>query len=323
MDPVLSGLRIVATRPGCLDAGDREVCKNAELFERLASELGVAIAPPIFSPAASHGPSGLSLSLDMTVTSIDAKAAHWRSGTQAGHEGEVDPALVWTHATLRKGLPFGLEVGATVGRGHATSLWSLGFSVKWAIVEGFRTGIGALPDIALQATTTRSMGLDDLTIATHTADLIFSKAWHVGGGYRIAPMLGTQLLFLEADSGMVDLTPGPDSTASMAQQPNEVDAFAACKPNQTEQGQGVPLLCDDSGEGGYDFANNVRFDPIAQTRLRLFVGGQVQYGVWRFSTALGLDLLTPKLKAMRRDPAGSESTLSRQVAFSVSAGAVL
>lgn len=313
MDPILSRLRIAGGVGGCPES-EQGYCKKAESFERLVSELGVALAPPVVTPAASDGPSGLSLALDMTVTSVDANAAHWQSGTTA-----PDPVLVWTRATLRKGLPFGLEVGTTLGRGHATSLWSLGLSLKWAIVEGFRSGLGVLPDVAIQATTTRSMGLDDLTLATHSLDLLLSKPFHVGRGYRIAPMIGAQLLFLEAESGLVDLTPGPDPTVD-DQTAAEVDAFEACRPGMATAGAAVALRCTGDGE---DFGNNVQFDDVDQTRVRLFFGGQLQFGVWRFSTSLGLDLLAPELQAVRLDPETSSPSLGRQVAFSIAAGAVL
>ena len=320
MDPVLSRLRIAGGNAGCRNVSDVNFCKDDELFERLVSELGVALAPPMVSPAASHGPSGLALALDVTVTNVDAHAAQW-SRTQAGAAGEPDAVLAWTHATLRKGLPFGLEVGTTIGRGHATSLWSLGLSLKWAIVEGFRTGIGVLPDVALQATTTRSMGLDDLTLATHTGELLFSKPLHVGRGYRVAPLLGVQLLFIEAESGLVDLTPGPDDSGPGAdQQPEDVDAFERCRPRAPEAGEGTPLACAGDGD---DFINNVQFNPVEQTRVRLFVGGELQFGLWRFSTSLGFDLIAPELEAMRREPSQSEPALKRQLAFSISAGAVL
>lgn len=317
MDPVLSRLRVVGGRSGCMNQPDApRYCKNAESFERLVSELAVSLAPPLLAPAASDGPSGLALSLDMSITSVDANASHWQSGAATS----PDPMLVWTHATLRKGLPFGLEVGTTIGRGHATSLWTLGLSLKWAIVEGFHTGVGVLPDVALQTTTTRSMGLDDLTLATHTIDLLLSKRMSLGRGYRIAPMVGIQFLYLQAESGLVDLTPGPDPTAKEPQTVEEVDAFEACRPDKPGLGQTVPLTCTQSGG---DFANNVQFDPVEQARLRLFIGGQLQLGIWRFSTSFGFDLIAPELEAMRRSPSDTEPTIGRQIVFSLAAGAVL
>lgn len=313
MDPILSRLRIVGSQSTC-PASEHGWCKNSEQFERLVSELGVSIAPPLVSPAASDGPSGLGLALDMTLTSLDANAGHWQSGTVS-----PDPVLVWTHATLRKGLPFGLEVGTTIGRGHGTSLWSLGLSLKWAIVEGFRTGAGVLPDVALQGTTTRSMGLDDLTLATHTLDLLFSKPLHVGRGYRIAPMLGVQMLFVEAESGLVDLTPGVDPSVE-DQTVEDIDAFQACKPGAPDTGEAAPLTC--TGDAA-DFTNNVQFDDVDQARVRLFIGGQVQFGVWRFSTSLGFDLVLPELQAQRVSAGSSDPMLARQLAFTFAAGAVL
>jgi hypothetical protein len=312
MDPILSRLRIVGSQSTC-PASERGWCKNAEQFERLVSELGVSIAPPLVSPAASDGPSGLGLSLDMTLTSLDANAGHWQNGTLS-----PDPVLVWTHATLRKGLPFGLEVGTTIGRGHGTSLWSLGLSLKWAIVEGFRTGAGVLPDVALQGTTTRSMGLDDLTLATHTLDLLLSKPLHVGRGYRIAPMLGVQMLFVEAESGLVDLTPGVDPSVE-DETVEDIDAFQACKPGVPETGEAAPLTCTDQAA---DFTNNVQFDDVDQARVRLFIGGQLQFGVFRFSTSLGFDLMLPELQAQRA-AGDSNPMLARQLAFTLAAGAVL
>jgi hypothetical protein len=315
MDPILSRLRTVGGRGACAQSPDR-FCKNSEQFERLVSELGVALAPPMTSPAASDGPSGLGLALDMTVTSIDANAAHWQGGTL-----DPDPVLVWTHATLRKGLPFGLEVGTTIGRGHGTSLWSLGLSLKWAIIEGFRTGVGVLPDVALQATTTRSMGLDDLTLSTHSLDLLLSKPLHVGRGYRIAPMMGVQLLFLDAESGLVDLTPGPEDTPDERKTVEEVDAFQRCRPGVPDgAGDATPLMC--RGDGA-DFSNNVQFDDVGQARVRLFFGGQLQFGIWRFSTSFGFDLLAPELQAQRSNVATSDPLLGRQIAFTLAAGAVL
>jgi hypothetical protein len=316
MDPVLSRLRVVGGRAGCItQAGAARYCKNAENFERLVSELAVSLAPPLLAPAASDGPSGLALSLDMSITSVDANASHWQSGAASS----PDPMLIWTHATLRKGLPFGLEVGTTIGRGHATSLWALGLSLKWAIVEGFHSGVGVLPDVALQATTTRSMGLDDLTLATHTIDLLLSKRVSLGRGYRIAPMVGVQFLYLEAESGLVDLTPGPDTTGG-DQTVEDVDAFEACRPGEPALGKSVPLRCTESGA---DFANNVQFDPVEQARLRMFIGGQLQLGIWRFSTSFGFDLIAPELEAMRRSPSATEPTIGRQIVFSLAAGAVL
>src|SRR5689334_15900064 len=82
MDPALSRLRIVGGRPGCLNADAYEWCRNQEFFERLVSDLGISIAPSLHTPARGVGSRGLSLMLDMTLTSIDANAGYWKRGSE-------------------------------------------------------------------------------------------------------------------------------------------------------------------------------------------------------------------------------------------------
>jgi hypothetical protein len=67
----------------------------------------------------------------------------------------------------------------------------------------------------------------------------------------------------------------------------------------------------------------VQFDAVQQARLRMFIGGQLQFGLWRFSTSFGFDLIAPELEATRREPSATEPTVGRQIAFSIAAGAVL
>lgn len=324
MDPVLSRLRIVGGVASCPDAEDYEFCRDQQGFERLVSEIGVALAPPITTPARSVGASGISLLVDMTLTAIDANAWYWRKGSEGeGDDGsglsgnlDPDPVLMWTHAALRKGLPLGFEVGASIGKGHATSLWALGLSLKWAIVEGFHSGIGALPDVALQVSTTRSMGNDDLTVSAHALDVLISKPLQIGEGFAVSPLLAAQLLFLESESDVVDLTPGVTGTPAAFP-----DAFAACRPEHMDYSdRDAPLDCQGPGE---DFANHVQFDPVAQTRMRMFLGGQAQHGIWRFSATIGFDLVTPALAADPPEAGGVRSRHSRQVALTIAAGAAL
>ncbi len=325
MDPVLSRLRIVGGKGTCSgDAvADYEYCRDQAGFERLVSELGVALAPPITSPARSVGPSGIALSLDMTLTAIDANASYWGKATEGeGAEGgndDPDPMLMWSHAALRKGLPLGFEVGASIGKGHATSLWALGLSLKWAIIEGFHSGVGALPDLALQVSTTRSMGNDDLTVSAHALDVLVSKPLQVGEGFAVSPLIGAQLLFLESDSNVVDLTPGV-----MTAQKASPDAFAACRPERPDfadyADRDAPLMCKGPGA---DFVNNVHFDSVSQTRLRMFIGGQAQHGIWRVSASVGFDLVTPTVAAPPQTTGADPGRHSRQVALTIAAGAAL
>ena len=131
MDLALSRLRWHRrTAPSAGRAG-AVYCGDQELFERLVSELAVAMAPPVIGPARTVGARAFQLTFGTTVTSIEGGESYWRRGTEGSHGIESDDddpetpvtsraifgvnespqaALVWNRVQVRKGLPFGFEV---------------------------------------------------------------------------------------------------------------------------------------------------------------------------------------------------------------------
>jgi len=320
MDLALGRLRVVAGRGDCPVSAEAQFCPNEEAFERLTSELAVSMAPPLAVPARSVGARGFALELGTTVTTLDSAGGHWKLGTEGNTIGAVanespDQVLVWNRVTARKGLPLGFEASASVARAPQTSLWSIGVGVKLALVEGFRTGVGRLPDVALQLATTRSFGSDQVELSTHTLDLILSKPFALGAGAVITPLLGLQLLFLEAESGVVDLTPGPREGED-AMTPLSQDAFGSCQPVTRPDITGTPLLCNVDGTDA-DFINDVQFDAVAHARARVAIGAQTRIGMWLISGVFAVDLIEPDLAATSLT---SDQSISRQVAMQVSAG---
>ena len=63
-------------------------------------------------------------------------------------------------------------------------MWTLGGALKWALFEGFRTGLGQLPDVALQAALSRSVGSSQATVQLFTIDLALSKPFVVEHTWR-------------------------------------------------------------------------------------------------------------------------------------------
>jgi hypothetical protein len=291
MDLALSRLRLVNGQGGCSGT-----CPDQELFERLVSELAVSMAPPVDGPARTVGPRALQLSFDTTVTSIEAHRAYWALGTEGdgshgaeGYNASPQSALVFTRVQARKGLPFGLEAGATLGRGLGTSLWTLGLALKWALFEGFRTGLGRLPDVAVQGAVNQSVGSSQASVRLYIVDLTLSKPFVVQHTWSISPFTGLQLLFARVESGVVDITPGVAAV---------------------------------SGDGSMASADDVVFKTVSHTRARMFVGGQARYQAFTLSLSALFDLATPSLAA---DPIHqpSQTSLARQIAFNVAVGAVL
>jgi hypothetical protein len=323
MDLALGRLRVVSGRGDCPEGPeDAEVqyCPNQEAFERLAAELSVSMAPLLSVPARTVGARGFALELGTAVTTLDAGAGHWRIGTEGSETGAVanaspDEVLVWNRATVRKGLPLGLEASASVARAPQTSLWAIGVALKLSLIEGFRTGVGRLPDLAVSVGTTRSFGSDQIELSAHTIDVTLSKPFPLGAGAVISPLLGLQVLMLDAESGLVDLTPGPRDNESV-DTPFAQDAFGSCQPVTSVNTNSTPLQCNVDGTGA-DFANDARFDALSQARARLAVGAQTRIGMWLLSAALAFDLIEPALEASSLT---GNNEHPRQVTMQLSAG---
>src|SRR6185295_8303183 len=175
-------------------AGATKVCADQEQFERLVSELATTMAPPTSGPARGGGPRAFQLTLNTTVTSIEGGHSYWAYGTEGDGKGgesgfnpSPQPVMVWNRAEARKGLPFGFEVAAALGQGLNTSLWSYGLALKWALVEGFHTGLGQLPDVSMQAALDRSVGSSQATLQVFSFDVTLSKPFAIDRTWTISP----------------------------------------------------------------------------------------------------------------------------------------
>lgn len=331
MDPALSRLRIAeGSRDDCASDGQPGVrfCPDNELFERLVSELGVSMAPPINFPARGVGPRGFLLALDTTLTTVDAGGDHWLRGSEGDGTDPEDmlnaspsQMLVWNRVEMRKGLPFGFEVGSSLARAIDTSLWSFGLHARWALFEGFHSGLGQLPDIAVGASYQRSLGSHQLTLALLSFDVVISKPFVLERAWEVSPLIGVQTLLLDAESGEIDLTPG--SLQQAGGDPVPEDAFASCQPEPGSQiGDDPAVIRCANGGGEGDFVNNRSFQSVSHTRVRLSFGGRARFDFFTFGLALMVDVATPEVVADVAEPdRGSE--LTRQVAINVSLGAIL
>lgn len=331
MDLALGRLRIVGGQDGCSPARtEQQFCPNNELFERLVSEVAVAIAPGVSTPAHSIGASGLRLGLSTTVTSVEANQSYWLLGTEGADASAAEPfnaapeqALVVNRLELRKGLPFGLEVATHFGHGMSTSMWIMGAGLKWSLVEGFRTGTGKLPDVALSGSLSRSVGTSQAIFHVGSAELTLSKPFVVARSWRFSPLAGLQVLLVDVESDVVDLTPGGVSdTPGTA--PVE-DAVESCIPepgNALDGGRPTNILCNGDGS---DLDNDVVFDPVSHERARLFLGAQARYDFFTLAMSVHFDLVGPTVQAAktRGEPNLRSESAARHVAFNLALGATL
>ncbi|MET0386959.1 MAG: hypothetical protein ABW321_13420 [Polyangiales bacterium] len=309
MDPSLSRLVHAAGDEGCPETGEATLCPDHGAFEHLVSELAGGLAPPIAAGAATDGARGFYVGLSSTATTLRGDSRYWARGTRGDdpaqrENADVAKLLVWNRLDVRKGLPFGLEVGSSVGFGAETSLWVVSGQLKLALFEGFRSGLGALPDVAIRVVTQHVIGAADLSLQTYATDLTVSKPFVLLQEHVLTPLLALQLLFLSAKSGVVDLTPASD-------------AFAACAPERGAP-NGLDLQCT-GGSGRVELAENVRFRSVSHTRARLVVGAEERFRLLSIALTLGFDLTAPGLHA--DTPSGElPSQLLRQFSLHVAGG---
>ena len=206
MDLTLS--RLYADNTACSDAlaagnGDlaKRVCADQAAFRELSREFGLVIAPALLAPAETLGYAGFYLGLEGSITTINADNGVWNRAVEDGNPDDV--FTVWSiHA--RKGLPFSFELGTSVSYVAATEDVLLGADVRWAVLEGYRTGWKAyFPDISVRGAVNRLMGDDEMDMTVWSIDVALSHPFSISGAMTITPYAGYQFVQTIADTALV------------------------------------------------------------------------------------------------------------------------
>ena len=302
MDLALSRLRIRASNTPDLDGmvlcptRDEPVsyCAINDDWRRLISQQGFALAPPILSPARTLGFRGFYLGLETGTSGIDHSQDYWHQGTEGdagtgfGGNRFVDSTITWMRLNVRKGLPFGFELGASIGQPFHSSLWMWGLSIKWSLLEGFDHGLPAIvPDIAMRGSVHTMTGDGQYNLTVPSIDLIVSKGLVLASQATLTPMIGAQLMWMVADSELVDLNPGA------------TPAFDDCLPeNGPAPVGGSELRCSASPTPSNPapsnhFNDTAVFDQIRARRMRLAIGLQFRFRALTIAGTFHFDLKSP------------------------------
>ena len=297
MDLALSRLRIEASNMPNADGvvvcpattgggGIVTYCANHNDWRRLISQQGFALAPPILSPARTLGFRGFYLGLETGTSGIQDSWEYWHQGTEGdagtgfGGNRFVDSTITWMRLNVRKGLPFGFELGASIGQPFHSSLWMWGLSIKWSLLEGFDHGLPAIvPDIAMRGSVHTMTGDGQYNLTVPSIDLIVSKGLVLASQATLTPMIGAQLMWMVADSELVDLNPGA------------TPAFDQCLPeNGPAPVGGSELRCSASSN---HFNDTAVFDQIRARRMRLAIGLQFRFRALTIAGTFHFDLKSP------------------------------
>lgn len=292
MDIALSRLRMqqdpsVDLTTACPVGGNRW-CGDDAAYRNLIAQYGMALAPPVLAPARTLGHRGFYMGFETNLTGIDNDASYWNRGTEGDGMSTFDTGnrfvnnmLVWSRATIRKGLPFGFELSGSFGSAYNTNLWMAGVGLKLALLEGYHEGfLGWMPDVSIGGSVHTMIGDSEFSLTVPSLDIILSKPIVVASAARITPIVGAQIMWIIADSELVDLSPG-------------TNAFGQCLPETgpPSVGDSGTIRCT-SGTSS-DFENHHVFPEVRSVRVRIALGAELTYQRLTLSGTFHFDVAPP------------------------------
>lgn len=270
----------------------RAWCQDDDAWTRAMTQFAGSMIPPVLTPAGTRGVRGIYVGFESWITGIENDPSTrtgdaWFRGVEGdgmmggtpGRSRFVDSVLAWGRFNVRKGLPFGFELGTSVGYLANTSYWTLGLEVRWALFEGFRDDVGWLPDFAVRGAVQTLIGDGEFNVTVPSVDLILSEPFIVANSVEIIPSITGQFAWIFADSELVDLDPG-------------VSTFDTCspEPGTPTVDSGSPPYCRNDG---MQLNHNVVFPSLRSFRARLGAGLQIRYEWFTLLGAFQFDVLPP------------------------------
>jgi len=138
------------------------------LFDDFVKEVGTLIAYRALAPAEPQGVTGFDVGIAASAVKIDD--ALWNQIlTSTDFNGE-DYLLV-PSLRARKGLAFGLDVGASYAWVPSSNVEVIGAELQWALLEGSV----ATPALSLRGSWSSLNGVNELDVTTYGADAVLSK----------------------------------------------------------------------------------------------------------------------------------------------------
>jgi hypothetical protein len=224
-----------------LDPNQPVIPDNAG-FRSLMSELGAVFAPNLLFPSDTRGYSGFSFASEFGWTMINPKKTatdqgigqprmFWRAANSVTSTAWADvnhtdfnrierelPSSFAPTVTLmaRKGLWIPIpscELGVGFKHLFGSKMWAPTLSGKVALHEGFHGW--PVPSLAIRGTAARVLGTPDFNLSIAGLDFSVSKRFGVASTFNLTPYLGYQLLWIVADSEVLDATPGIDAMAEV------------------------------------------------------------------------------------------------------------
>ncbi len=154
-------------------------------FETLVENIAAATHYKAVAPVEPLGLIGFDISVGASVTDIDSNLLSLAS------QGSIDSgALALIRASAHKGLPFGIDVGASLAALPGTDFRVLGAEVRYALLRGSVV----TPALAVRGTYSIVSGSDELDVSNAGLEIGISK-----GFLTLTPYAGIGVIRSSAD----------------------------------------------------------------------------------------------------------------------------
>jgi len=136
-------------------------------FKRLTKEAGAGISFKNTAPAEPLGITGFDAGVEVSAAKINDDSGYWK----AAFGDDAPSYLFLPKLRVRKGLPFGIDIGAMYSYVPDSNIKLYGAEVSKAILDGTM----ATPALGIRGTYTRLAGVGDLDLQTAGIDVSISK----------------------------------------------------------------------------------------------------------------------------------------------------
>lgn len=156
-------------------------------FKSFSQQIGAVIAYRNMAPAEPLGISGFDVGVEVSAISIDKNSSYWSSAFNKNAPAYLGlPKL-----RVRKGLPYGFDIGAMYSYVPDSNIKLYGIEVSKALLDGS----AATPAIGVRATWTKLAGVEDLGLQTAGMDISISK-----GFVFLTPYAGAGIVRISSDA---------------------------------------------------------------------------------------------------------------------------
>ena len=170
-------------------AGARDIHFSSGLiqsqFKELSKEAGAALAYRNAAPAAPLGITGFDIGAEVSFIDIKKESEYWK----AALNNDAPSYLYFPSLRVRKGLPFGIDVGARYSYVPDSNVKLYGFEMSKALLEG----TAVTPALGVRASYTKLAGVNDLDLQTVALDANISKGFAI-----ITPYAGAGMVWVDS-----------------------------------------------------------------------------------------------------------------------------